>query len=44
MNSDDFELLNNTNKINKVYMIMLFNNNKTYNIYLHNNIISKTNK
>ena len=44
MNSDNFEVLNNTNKINKVHMIYVESkNNKSYNIYLRNNIISKTN-
>ena len=44
MNSDNFEVLNNTNKINKVHMIYVDSkNNKSYNIYLRNNIISKTN-
>ena len=44
MNSENFEVLNNTNKINKVHMIYVDSkNNKSYNIYLRNNIISKTN-
>ena len=45
MESDDFEILNNKNKMIKIHTISLCSdNNKIYNIYLNNNIISKTNK
>ena len=46
IDSCDFELLNNSNKINKIFMISVFSddNNKSYNIYLRDNIISQTTK